>query len=152
MASSRDAAQYLRGAACGLGAVCIWSGWIVVARLGLRSSMTPGEIAAIRFAVAGALLLPLVITRGLAIDRLGWLGLAAIVFGGAAPVFLANSGLLFASRTCRRAVSRRHAVDGSAAGGSTAGRGIHGGEEVWLCLYPGRCDCDRLGFRQRVGI
>src|SRR3954451_15568615 len=96
MASSRDAAQYLRGAACGLGAVCIWSGWIVVARLGLRSSMTPWDIAAIRFAVAGALLLPLVITRGLAIDRLGWTGLVAIVLGGAAPVFLANSGLLFA--------------------------------------------------------
>jgi drug/metabolite transporter (DMT)-like permease len=91
-----DVAQYLRGAACGLAAVCIWSGWIVVARLGLRSSMTPWDIAAIRFGVAGALLLPLVITRGLAVDRLGWTGLAAIVLGGAAPVFLANSGLLFA--------------------------------------------------------
>ena len=96
MPASRDVAQYLRGAACGLAAVCIWSGWIVVARLGLRSSLTPWDIAALRFAVAGALLLPLVITRGLAIDRLGWMGLAAVVLGGAAPVFLANTGLLFA--------------------------------------------------------
>jgi drug/metabolite transporter (DMT)-like permease len=76
--------------------VCIWSGWIVVARLGLRTSLTPWDIAAIRFGVAGALLLPLIVARGLAVDRLGWTGLAAIVLGGAAPVFLANSGLLFA--------------------------------------------------------
>jgi drug/metabolite transporter (DMT)-like permease len=96
MRGSRDFAQYLRGAACGLAAVSIWSGWIVVARLGLRSSLTPWDIAAIRFAVAGLLMLPLVVTRGLAIDRLGWSGLAAIVLGGAAPVFLANWGLKFA--------------------------------------------------------
>ena len=96
MPASRDVAQYLRGAACGLAAVCIWSGWIVVARLGLRTSMTPWDIAAIRFGVAGVLLLPLVVARGVAVDRLGWTGLAAIVLGGAAPVFLANSGLLFA--------------------------------------------------------
>src|SRR4029079_748742 len=44
----------------------------------------------------GFLLLPYVFRRGLAVDRLGWVGVAAIVLGGAAPVFLANSGLLFA--------------------------------------------------------
>src|SRR5205085_6945596 len=93
MPASRDVAQYLRGAACGLAAVCIWSGWIVVARLGLRTSLTPWDIAAIRFGVAGLLMLPLVAAKGLAVDRLGWPGLAAIVLGGAAPVFLANSGL-----------------------------------------------------------
>lgn len=96
MSGSRDIAQYLRGAACGLAAVGIWSGWIVVARLGLRSSLTPWDIAALRFGVAGLAMLPLVFSRGWAIDRLGWGGLAAIVLGGAAPVFLANWGLLFA--------------------------------------------------------
>src|SRR6201995_1852202 len=96
MAGPRGLAQYLRGAAFGLAAVSIWAGWIVVARLGLRSSLTPWDIAALRFGLAGMLLLPLVITRGLAIDRLGWIGIAAIVLGGAAPVFLANTGLLFA--------------------------------------------------------
>jgi drug/metabolite transporter (DMT)-like permease len=93
---SRDLAQYLRGAACGLAAVSIWSGWIVVARLGLRSSLTPWDIAAIRFGVAGLLMLPLVFAKGVALDRLGRGGLAAIVLGGAAPVFLANWGLKFA--------------------------------------------------------
>src|SRR5437762_6465965 len=88
--------QYLRGSLYGLAAVSIWSGWIVVARLGLRTSLTPWDIAALRFGVAGFLLLPYVFRKGLAVDRLGCVGLAAIVLGGAAPVFLANSGLLFA--------------------------------------------------------
>lgn len=96
MSSDRDVRQYIRGSLYGLAAVSIWSGWIVVARLGLRSSLTPWDIAALRFGVAGILMLPLVLNRGLAIDRLGWIGLGAIVLGGAAPVFLANTGLLFA--------------------------------------------------------
>lgn len=96
MPISRDVGPYLRGAAYGLAAVSIWSGWIVVARLGLRSSLTPWDIAALRFGVAGLLMLPLVAVRGIAFDRLGWGGLASIVLGGAAPVFLANTGLLFA--------------------------------------------------------
>jgi drug/metabolite transporter (DMT)-like permease len=96
MPSYRDARQYVQGALCGLAAVSIWSGWIVVARLGLRTSLTPWDIAALRFGVAGILLLPYVLKNGLAIARLGWVGLAAIVLGGAAPVFLANAGLLFA--------------------------------------------------------
>jgi len=96
MSRSRGLALYLRGAAFGLAAVSIWSGWIVVARLGLRSSLTPWDIAALRFGVAGLLMLPLVLARGIAFDRLGWAGLAAIVLGGAAPVFLANWGLTFA--------------------------------------------------------
>src|SRR5215212_8862588 len=95
-AGGRSAAEYVRGALYGLAAVSIWSGWIVVARLGLRTSLTPWDIAALRFGVAGLLLLPYVARKGLAFDRLGWAGLAAIVLGGAAPVFLANSGLLFA--------------------------------------------------------
>jgi len=96
VSNDRDGMQYLRGALYGLAAVSIWSGWIVVARLGLRTSLTPWDIAALRFGVAGLILLPYVFNIGLAFDRLGWVGLAAIVLGGAAPVFLANSGLLFA--------------------------------------------------------
>jgi drug/metabolite transporter (DMT)-like permease len=96
MSNDRDGMQYLRGSLYGLAAVSIWSGWIVVARLGLRTSLTPWDIAALRFGVAGLILLPYVFNKGLAFDRLGWVGLAAIVLGGAAPVFFANSGLLFA--------------------------------------------------------
>lgn len=92
----RTPAEYLRGALYGLAAVSIWSGWIVVARLGLQSSLTPWDIAALRFGVAGLLLLPYIVNKGLALERLGWIGLAAIVLGGGAPVLLANAGLLFA--------------------------------------------------------
>lgn len=93
---SAATSNYARGALYGLAAVSIWSGWIVVARLGLRTSLTPWDIAALRFGVAGILMLPYVLAKGIAIERLGGIGLAAIVLGGAAPVFLANSGLLFA--------------------------------------------------------
>lgn len=91
-----SAATYAHGALCGLAAVSIWSGNIVVGGLGLRSSLTAWDITAIRFAVAGALLAPLLMRLGLALDRLGWWGVAALVLGGAPTVLLANAGLLFA--------------------------------------------------------
>jgi drug/metabolite transporter (DMT)-like permease len=90
------AADYARGALCGLAAVSIWSGGIVLIGFGLRTNLTPWDLAAIRFGVAGLLLLPHVASRGLALERLGWGGLAAIVLGGGAPVLLGNAGLLFA--------------------------------------------------------
>ena len=95
-ARERTAAVYARGALCGLAAVSIWAGNIVVAGLGLRSSLTAWDITAIRFVVAGLLLAPLLARSGLALDRLGWLGVAALVLGGAPTVLLANAGLLFA--------------------------------------------------------
>ena len=89
--------DYTRGALYGLAAVCIWAAFIVVSRLGVRTSLTPWDVAAIRFAVAGLLLLPYVMRKGFALERLGWVGLAAIVAGCGAPmVLLVNAGLLFA--------------------------------------------------------
>lgn len=89
--------DYLRGAFYGLVAVNIWAAFIVVSRLGVRTSFTPWDVAAIRFAVAGLLLLPYVLRKGLALERLGWIGLAGIVAGCGAPmVLLANAGLVFA--------------------------------------------------------
>jgi drug/metabolite transporter (DMT)-like permease len=92
----RTTTAYARGALFGLAAVSIWAGNIVVAGLGLRSSLTPWDISAIRFAVAGLVLVPYLMRRGLALDRLGRIGLAALVLGGAPTVLLANAGLLFA--------------------------------------------------------
>ncbi|MEA3091311.1 MAG: hypothetical protein QOJ04_2653 [Caballeronia sp.] len=71
--SNSSGAKYLRGALYGLAAVSIWSGWIVVARLGLKTSLTPWDIAALRFAVAGLVLAPYLLRKGLALERLGWL-------------------------------------------------------------------------------
>jgi len=89
--------QYAQGALYGLAAVCIWAGFIVVSRLGVTTSLSPWDVAGIRFSVAGVLLLPCLARRGLALDRLGWTGVAAIVMGCGAPmVLLVNVGLLFA--------------------------------------------------------
>ncbi|MBZ0123274.1 MAG: DMT family transporter [Roseovarius sp.] len=96
VAKERTTAEYARGALFGLAAVVIWAGNIVVAGVGLRSSLTPWDISAIRFGVAGLVLVPYLMRSGLAIDRLGWIGLAALVLGGAPTVLLANAGLLFA--------------------------------------------------------
>jgi drug/metabolite transporter (DMT)-like permease len=90
------ASGYSHGVAYGLTAVAIWAGGIVVARLGLQSSLTPWDVAALRFAAAGVLLLPFVLRHGFALDRLGWIGVTAIVLGGAPTVLFANTGLLFA--------------------------------------------------------
>ena len=92
----RPAAGYMHGALCGLAAVSIWAGNIVVGSLGLRSSLTAWDITAIRFAVAGLLLAPLLARSGLTLDRLSWLGVGALVLGGAPTVLLVNAGLLFA--------------------------------------------------------
>jgi drug/metabolite transporter (DMT)-like permease len=73
--------DYTRGAIYGLAAVCIWAGFIVASCLGVRTSLTPWDVAAIRFAVAGLLLLPYAWRKGLALERLGWLGVAAMVVG-----------------------------------------------------------------------
>ena len=98
-ALERSSAIYVRGALCGLAAVSIWAGNIVVAGLGLRSSLTAWDISAIRFGVAGSILLPYLLRKGLALDRLGWIGMAALVLGGAPTVLLANAGLMFAPAT-----------------------------------------------------
>src|ERR1019366_1956259 len=90
-------AAYMRGGIYGLAAVCIWGAFIVVSRLGVRTSLTPWDVAAIRFTVAGILLAPYLGKRGLALDRLGWTGVTAIIAGCGAPmVLLVNVGLLFA--------------------------------------------------------
>jgi drug/metabolite transporter (DMT)-like permease len=90
-------ASFARGALYGLSAITIWAAFIVVSRLGVRTSLTPWDVAAIRFATAGVVLLPYLMKKGLALDRLGWTGLAAISVGCGAPmVLLVNVGLLFA--------------------------------------------------------
>jgi drug/metabolite transporter (DMT)-like permease len=95
--SKPTTSEYIRGSLYGLAAVGIWASWILAVRLGIRTSLTPWDITAIRFAVAGLILLPYLLEKGLAVDRLGWMGLTAIMLGGGAPMVLASyGGLLFA--------------------------------------------------------
>jgi drug/metabolite transporter (DMT)-like permease len=95
--SKPTTAEYIRGSLYGLAAVSIWTSWIVAVRLGIRTSLTPWDITAIRFGVAGSILLPYLLKKGFAVDRLGGLGLAAILLGGGAPlVLISYGGLVFA--------------------------------------------------------
>ena len=59
--------------------------------------MDAWDIAALRFGIAGLILSPVLVRRGLAPDRLGWLGLLVIITGLGAPyALIAVSGMRFA--------------------------------------------------------
>jgi drug/metabolite transporter (DMT)-like permease len=91
------ASNYLKGTAFGLAAASIWAGWSPITRLAVTAQLNAWDVAILRFGVAGILLLPVVLRRGLALDRIGWLGLALMIIGGGVPyVLLAATGLAFA--------------------------------------------------------
>jgi drug/metabolite transporter (DMT)-like permease len=95
--SKPTASEYVRGSLYAIAAVSIWASWVVAVRLGLRTSLNSWDITAIRFGVAGLILLPYLMKKGLAGDRLEGLGLTAIIMGGGAPmVLLSYGGLQFA--------------------------------------------------------
>jgi drug/metabolite transporter (DMT)-like permease len=89
--------SYLKGAVLGFAAASIWASWSVITRLAVTTSLDAWDIAALRFGVAGLLLSPVLVRRGLARDRLGWLGLGVLIAGVGAPYALvAATGLRFA--------------------------------------------------------
>jgi len=86
------------GCALALLAVAIWSGWLVITRVAVTSTLTAEDLAALRFGSAGLILLPIVWRRGLARDHFGWRGLGLIVICAGAPyVLLASHGLALAT-------------------------------------------------------
>lgn len=94
--SGPTTSEYVRGSHYAIAAVSMWTAWILAVRFGIRTSLTPLDITAIRFGVAGLVLLPYLLKKGLAIDRLGWTGLAAILLGGAPTVLVSYGGPVFA--------------------------------------------------------
>lgn len=85
--------------------VCCWSGFNIVSRLGGRSELTPFDIAALRFGVAGLLMAPVFVRVLRDIDRsrllqysvvafFGSLGYALAVYTGFSLAPAAHAGVL----------------------------------------------------------
>ena len=64
----------------------------MITRLEVTSNVDAWDVAALRFGVAGVLLMPIAMRRGLARERLGWFGLAMISAGGGVPYALLAAG------------------------------------------------------------
>lgn len=84
-------------AAAGLAAL-LWGSWFPLSRLMVRDqSMSPEDVAWLRFAIAAIVLLPVVRRHGLKAGRTGWLGTIAMPFCVGFPfAFLNATGLKFA--------------------------------------------------------
>ena len=66
-------------------------------RVGMASHLSVVDLIALRFAVAGIVMVPVVMRRGWALDQLGWTGFAAIAIGGGtANTLVVGAGLAFA--------------------------------------------------------
>jgi drug/metabolite transporter (DMT)-like permease len=77
--------------------ILIWVGWILLTRLGVKTSLSPSDITALRFGTAGLILLPIMIKRGIPWRRVGLRTLAIMIACAGAPyVMVANLGLSFA--------------------------------------------------------
>lgn len=69
-------------------AITVWSGSLVMLRLGVTTSLNAYDLTALRFGVAALILAPVVPWRGIGTDRLGLIGLVAMVIAFGAPYVL----------------------------------------------------------------
>jgi drug/metabolite transporter (DMT)-like permease len=81
-------AARLRGLAWGLGAVVVWAGSFALTRFGVKTTLSPYDITALRFGFAAVVLSPVLWRKGLALPALGGRGLVALVCGTGAPYAL----------------------------------------------------------------
>lgn len=89
--------HYLKGAVFGVSAVVIWAGWMAITRIGVTTTLDVFDITALRFLVAGLVLLPIIWKSGWKLDRLGFPRLVLLISGAGAPyVLIASQGLSYA--------------------------------------------------------
>lgn len=87
----------IRGLIWGLSGVLVWSGSFVLTRFGFQTALLPSDIIALRFGVAGLVLLPVVLAKGFGFRQLGALGFVLLVAGAGFPYALLTAfGLQFA--------------------------------------------------------
>ena len=78
----------LSGLGWAIVAIMVWSGSLVVLRLGVTTSLNAYDLTMLRFGVAGLLLAPVALRRGAGTDRLGLIGYGAMVATFGAPYVL----------------------------------------------------------------
>ena len=118
--------QVLIGAAAAISVVFLWSGWIVVSRLGVTHSLTVYDVAGFRFSVGAAVVLPyilwrrtwqgltplrvlvLTLTCGVPYALLSYFGFTyapaahgGIFMNGCLPLFTAFFGWIWVGQRCR---------------------------------------------------
>lgn len=87
-------------------AILIWSGSLVLLRLGVTTHLNAYDLTALRFGTAGALLLPVITKRGLALDRLSVVGLVLLIACfGALYIALISEALRTASASASGALN-----------------------------------------------
>jgi drug/metabolite transporter (DMT)-like permease len=87
----------LKGVAAAVGVIFIWSGFVVFSRAGVNSALTPYDIAALRFMVAGTLVIPFVKSWWPRHLRVHAIVILALCGPGAAYAMLMYNGLVDAS-------------------------------------------------------
>lgn len=85
---STTSRNILSGLGWAIVAITVWSGSLVMLRLGVTTSLNAYDLTMLRFGVAATLLAPVALRRGAGTDRLGWIGLGAMVITFGAPYVL----------------------------------------------------------------
>lgn len=103
MTPRESARERLIGYACGIGIVVIWTGFILVSRAGVKGELGPLDLAALRFAVSGLVMLPVFLmrsrmeiplTRAAALAFTAGLAYATLAYAGFAYAPAAHGGVL----------------------------------------------------------
>lgn len=86
------------GVVFGLAAAAIWGGYITVSGLGIRTGLSPADMAFLRYGTAGAILLPFLLRRAPAtLGGIGWRrGFVLSLLAGPLYVLVGASGYRFA--------------------------------------------------------
>lgn len=86
--------------------VAIWGAWPVFTRLSVLHALTPHDLVALRYAVGGLILLPILIAQAGSIPRRGWReGVVLAVCQGAPLALLVTIGVQFAPASHMGALS-----------------------------------------------
>lgn len=83
----------VRGYALAFVTIVIWSGWMIVSRLGLLNSLTPFDVVFLRYTASGLIMLPIALKHLHLITRANRKAVALMVLGAGVPyLFLCNLG------------------------------------------------------------